>query len=280
MDSGDLRYQASVNLAERNNSHTLAFELVQQHAAGRSLHVLDVGCASGYWGAVVRQHGHLVVGVEPDPAAASRASELLESVHCGDLNSYFAAYPMSNFDVVSFVDVLEHIPNPGIVLAAAMKRLTPGGVIIASIPNVAHLAVRAMLLEGRWEYARTGILDDSHLRFLCKQSIVSLFSSVGLRIERIESTNMRCRALSDRYGLKTSAFARFLAWLVATDCRWRDFQYVVAASVPFEGGPTAILNARHLESPNFAKAWLLKLRYLQEEFVLALKIGIRKVVPK
>ncbi|MEN3110458.1 class I SAM-dependent methyltransferase [Uliginosibacterium paludis] len=278
LNSGELRYQASINLAERNNSHTLAFEFLQRHAGGRHLRVLEVGCASGYWGAVVRQHGHHVVGVEPEPAAAENASKLLDSVYCGDLDSYFAAHPETCFDAVSFVDVLEHTPDPAAVIRASLKRLSPGGVIIASVPNVTHLAVRAMLLEGRWEYGRTGILDDSHLRFLCKKSIVSLFSSQGLRIDQLEATKMGCVMLSAHYGLKTSVVSRCVAWLLATDCHWSDFQYVLSASPASAAEQTDSLNQCHLGKSGIWAAWCFKFERLFKSLAHGVKVYGRRIL--
>ena len=40
------------------------------------------------------------------------------------------------------------------------------GVILASIPNVAHISVLAPLLAGNWTYTEYGLLDKTHIRFL------------------------------------------------------------------------------------------------------------------
>lgn len=40
------------------------------------------------------------------------------------------------------------------------------GVILASIPNVAHISVLAPLLAGNWSYTEYGLLDKTHIRFL------------------------------------------------------------------------------------------------------------------
>lgn len=49
-------------------------------------------------------------------------------------------------------DVLEHLGEPARVLATLRLFLAPGGCVVASIPNVAHVAAIAELLRGRFPY--------------------------------------------------------------------------------------------------------------------------------
>ena len=54
---------------------------------------------------------------------------------------------------------LEHLPDPAAVLARLRTRLTPGGHLVLSIPNVANWAMRLGLLAGHFDYTNRGILD-------------------------------------------------------------------------------------------------------------------------
>ncbi|HEY6149924.1 MAG TPA: hypothetical protein VIW19_05360, partial [Gaiellaceae bacterium] len=57
-----------------------------------------------------------------------------------------------------------------------------GGVVIASIPNIAHASVRLSLLGGSFRYREQGLLDETHLRFFTREGIQDLFESSGYLI--------------------------------------------------------------------------------------------------
>jgi SAM-dependent methyltransferase len=89
------------------------------------------------------------------------------------------------FDVVLAGDVLEHLVDPRRVLADARSLLAPGGYVVASVPNVAHVDVRMALLCGRFAYRETGLLDATHLRFFTHDTLLELFERAGLAVARV-----------------------------------------------------------------------------------------------
>ncbi len=152
--------------------------------------ILDVGCSRGLFGASLKRANPSwrLFGIEPDPATAAEVGDHYESVTCG----YFPddLPDNSHYDCVVLNDVLEHVVDPWSMLATAVNRLTPGGHIVASIPNVRHyIVVRDLLLRGRWEYADWGVLDRTHLRFFTRSSIAKLFTGAGLEIETLTGIN-------------------------------------------------------------------------------------------
>src|SRR5262249_49882611 len=94
------------------------------------------------------------------------------------------------FDVVVCADVLEHLPEPERLLAKIAAWLAPRGTLLVSLPNVAHVSVRAALLAGRFPYADRGILDRTHLRFYTRASGQRLLEDAGFRISEVEPTAM------------------------------------------------------------------------------------------
>ena len=92
------------------------------------------------------------------------------------------------FDAIVFADVLEHLDDPGPMLRAARRWLRPEGTLLASIPNVANVAVRLSLLAGRFEYADRGILDRTHLRFFTRRSARRAIEAAGFRITGVRAT--------------------------------------------------------------------------------------------
>ncbi len=191
-DTDEPGYDGVINLAVKNNAHTKAFDFIDEACQGRPSRILEVGCASGYFGAVLRQYGHEVWGVEASPRAAAVAQERLNQVYLGTIEDFLRS-PMARkepFDVIVFGDVLEHLVDPTRVLRQSIALLAPEGRIVASLPNVAHLAVRLMLLEGRWEYSRLGLLDHTHLRFFTRASLLEMCTVAGLSVTHLDGVRL------------------------------------------------------------------------------------------
>lgn len=173
------KYQVEVDLENKNSSHTLIVELV-----GRDKHVLDVGASTGYLAEVLVEHGCRVTGIEIDPDAARQAEKSCERVIVGDVEELNLQEILEegSFDVIIFGDVLEHLKDPAQTLNRFKPFLSPGGYVVASIPNIAHGSVRLALLQGRFQYQPLGLLDNTHLRFFTRESVEQLFENVGFRI--------------------------------------------------------------------------------------------------
>jgi 2-polyprenyl-3-methyl-5-hydroxy-6-metoxy-1,4-benzoquinol methylase len=144
--------------------------------------VLEFGCATGYMSKVLKDRlGCTVVGVEIDPEAAALAEQHAERVIVGDAEKidYAAELAGEEFDVVLLADVLEHLKEPADVLRRVRPFVAENGVVVASIPNIAHASVRLALLGGEFRYREWGLLDDTHLRFFTRASIQDLFEETG-----------------------------------------------------------------------------------------------------
>ena len=144
--------------------------------------VLEFGCATGYMTEVLKNRlGCTVVGIEIDRDAAALAEQHAERVIVGDAEKidYAAELAGEQFDVVMFADVLEHLKEPGDVLRRVRPFVAENGVVVASIPNIAHASVRLALLGGEFRYREWGLLDDTHLRFFTRASIQDLFEETG-----------------------------------------------------------------------------------------------------
>lgn len=153
--------------------------------------ILDVGCASGEFGQLIKERNVTEVwGVELNEKAAQVASQKLDKVIC-DSFSYHLDLPKKYFDCVIFNDVLEHLVDPYSALTYAKELLNHRGIIIASIPNVRYFDnIWKLLVHRDWDYGDWGILDKTHLRFFTKKSIIKTFNSLGYEISLIEGINL------------------------------------------------------------------------------------------
>ena len=152
--------------------------------------VLDVGCGGGSFGEALKQSRDLEVwGLEPVASAAAEAAKKLDRAIEG-IFTPDAGLPRASFDAVIFNDVLEHLPDPAESLRFARTLLKPGGVVVASIPNIRHFqTLWEIVVRGELRYRDSGTLDKTHLRFFTKKSIRALFSECDFAVEQIEGIN-------------------------------------------------------------------------------------------
>ena len=221
----EIAYQTAIDLRVDNNAHTRVIRYLQAANLQPGSRVLEVGCAAGFVGEAIRALGFEVWGVETNERAATLAKARLDKVFVASVEDFTlrAIQNGDKFDAIIFGDVLEHLVDPVAILRRCRGLLTAQGRMIASIPNVAHAAVRLMLLEGRWDYGDYGIMDRTHLKFFTRNSTVDLFSNAGYKIERLSSIHLDI----DSVGIETSPHIRNN---VANFLRDRDhdvFQFVI-----------------------------------------------------
>jgi SAM-dependent methyltransferase len=112
--------------------------------AGRPVRLLDVGCAHGYVIDAARAMGWQAEGVEISPALLGRLRG--RGVRVEERLGDVAGERPGTFDVVTAYQVLEHVADPAVFLADAVRCLRPGGVLVVQLWDRASAVAR---LSGR-----------------------------------------------------------------------------------------------------------------------------------
>jgi 2-polyprenyl-6-hydroxyphenyl methylase/3-demethylubiquinone-9 3-methyltransferase len=120
------------------NPVRLAF--VEHCAALAGRRVLDVGCGGGLLAEGLARHGAQVTAIDLAPSMIEVArlhaheSQLAIDYQCCSAEQYAARGP-AGFDLVTCMELIEHVPDPAALLAAIATLLRPGGQLIVSTIN-------------------------------------------------------------------------------------------------------------------------------------------------
>ncbi len=142
--------------------------------------VLDVGCSYGEFGAKLKKKGCYVDGIEVYKPAIEKAKSKLDKVYDINLNNTKDIIERidKRYDVITFMDVLEHVCDPTLVLKTFKTKLVKNGLVYISLPNVANIETRLKLLFGNFDYKEYGVLDRTHLRFFTKKTALDFVKNV------------------------------------------------------------------------------------------------------
>ena len=160
--------------------HTAAIETVREGAR-----VLDLGCAGGYVGAMLRRLRRCrVTGV--DRVAPGPGVEL-DAFILHDLNDGLGGIDLRDYDYVLLLDVIEHLTSPEAFVQELRDglRLSPATMLLASTANIGFFINRLMLLAGQFNYGKRGILDLTHCRLFTFSSFRRLFEQGGFRVREM-----------------------------------------------------------------------------------------------
>jgi SAM-dependent methyltransferase len=152
---------------------------------------LDVGCGDGSTcGAWLSQRAHSYVGVDVSPTAVEAARAAGLEAHAIEDASELP-FADASFDVVTCLEVFEHLFAPHLAAAEIHRVLRAGGVLVATVPNAAYW-------RRRLDLAALGRLNplgddesvdapwrDPHLRFFNRSALGRMLARAGFRDVRV-----------------------------------------------------------------------------------------------
>ena len=169
----ELTYDLKLGFA---SSHTMAIDAVKPQAQ-----VLDIGCGQGYVAAELAKQAAQVTGIDQYVPATPPAPNV--QLTRWDLDAQEFPVPISSFDQIFMLDVIEHLHDPEAfmeTLRTATGRKRPE--LVLTTANIGFFITRFMLLLGHFNYGRKGILDRTHTRLFTFASLKELFDQTGYRV--------------------------------------------------------------------------------------------------
>lgn len=153
-------------------------------AVSTDARVLDVGPGSGIFGKRLKERGiEELYAVEIDEATRAHLAPFYKEI-AEDISPFLS----QKFDLILLLDVLEHMTDPFDFFKQVTELLAPGGIVLISLPNVAHWSVRFQLLFGQFNYTERGLLDRTHYQFFTRKRVRELIAS-GSAVSAVEYTS-------------------------------------------------------------------------------------------
>lgn len=171
----------------------LRLEWIDQHVGLHGKKVLDVGCGGGLLSEGMAERGAQVTGIDLSEKALGVARlHLLESGRSVDYRHIsaeeLAADAPGSFDVVTCLEMLEHVPDPASTVAACARLVKPGGQVFLSTLNrnpkaylfavIGAEYLLQLLPKGTHDYAK--FIKPSELARHCKAADLEVDEIVGM----------------------------------------------------------------------------------------------------
>jgi len=137
--------------------------------------ILDIGCGAGTFLTNARERGYTVFGQEVAPFFI----DFCRNQH--GLKIYEGAVeklglPTNSFDVVTLFDVIEHVPEPNILIEQCRQLLRPGGIIMIGTHDIGNWM--AHRYGTRWRH----LLPIGHLTYFTRGTLTQLLCQNGFKV--------------------------------------------------------------------------------------------------
>ena len=156
----------------------------------RGASVLDVGCGGGLLSEALAGEGARVTAIDlaPDLIRVAKLHRLESGIqvdyHLSSVEALAAEQPAS-FDAITCMEMLEHVPDPGSVIAACASLLKPGGRLVLSTLNRTPAAF-ALAIVGAEYIARLLPKGTHQYRdFIRPSELAAWLRASGLELEEV-----------------------------------------------------------------------------------------------
>ena len=200
------------------NPLRLAF--IDERAALRGKDVLDVGCGGGLLAEGMAALGARVTGIDlgDAPLAVARL-HLRESGQTVDYRRVavedLAQQQPQSFDVVTCLEMLEHVPDPASAVSACARLVRPGGQVFFSTINRNSRSWLFAIIGAEYVLRLLPRGTHDYMKFIRPSELEAMCRHAGLDLR--ELTGMHYSPLTARYTLGPGVDVNYLAW-----CRRAD----------------------------------------------------------
>lgn len=191
----------------------LRLAYIQQFSDLQNKSVLDIGCGGGILSIAMAQQGAIVHGIDANPSAIAvahnKAQELeITATFQEILLEDFAKSRKKQFDVVTCLELLEHVPQPELIIEQAKKLLKPDGLIILSTINRTPKAYLLAILGAEYVLGIIPRQTHDYQKFIKPSELENWLSQQQLKL--IDITGMTYNPFTGSAALASNVDVNYL----------------------------------------------------------------------
>ncbi|MCU4674486.1 bifunctional 2-polyprenyl-6-hydroxyphenol methylase/3-demethylubiquinol 3-O-methyltransferase UbiG [Catenovulum sp. 2E275] len=164
---------------------------IAEHAGGLfGKQVLDVGCGGGILSEALAKQGAQVTGLDaaPDSIDVAKLHAKADGLHIDYLHTTIEPYAQTHpaqFDIVTCLEMLEHVPDPKSVIQACCELVKPGGYLFASTLNRSAKGYLLGIVAA--EYLLNIVPKGTHdfNKFLRPSELINMIEACGLKVTKL-----------------------------------------------------------------------------------------------
>lgn len=196
-------------------------QFIQQHTELKNKQVLDVGCGAGILTESLYAQQAQVTGID---ASAKVLEVAMERAHVNSLTinyvnasaeSFLQQNPKQKFDIITCMELIEHVPDPAQLMQTCAQLLKPNGKLFLSTINRTTKAYLLAIIGA--EYVLRLLPKNTHeyKKFIKPAELQQFMSDAGLRLTALSGMNYQ--PFTKRAELCTDSSINYLAYAVRED---------------------------------------------------------------
>jgi 2-polyprenyl-6-hydroxyphenyl methylase/3-demethylubiquinone-9 3-methyltransferase len=202
----------------------LRLNYIEQHASLADRDVVDVGCGGGLLSEAMASRGARVTGIDmaPGPLSVARLHKLESGAELEYLQTTAESFSedwQHRFDVVTCLELLEHVPDPASLVRACGRLVKPGGAVFFSTINRNPKAWLLAVLGAEYLLRLLPAGTHSYERFVRPAELAAWCRETGLRPAAM--TGLHYSPVTRRYRMGPGVDVNYMAFCSSDEVRSR-----------------------------------------------------------